>query len=268
MTLLVNNFIENKNEPVTVRLSSPFSEALDKMLDNDFSQLPVIDEQNKPIGFVTYQSITRTLLYREKPTEELSVSDVYDEINKAQIFHGDDALSDMLDRLRDMNAILIVDANEKLMGIVTTYDSTEYFRARSEDLLNVQDIESTIKDLLRFMFQQEEDEPDNERLTRAIDKVTRSNPVSKREYAKALQNYVELIDSGKIDQIAMEQSFELLRGEETETKPFSELTFGDYIALLLDKAQQRQFERLFNHPQDQIRKLLENVRDTRRIHSS
>ena len=51
MANLVNNFMENLNEPVAVQVSDTFSNAIEKMLDNDFSQLPVVDDQNKPIGF-------------------------------------------------------------------------------------------------------------------------------------------------------------------------------------------------------------------------
>jgi len=260
MANLVNGFMESNNEPITVKLSDSFSKALEKMLDNDFSQLPVVNDQNKPIGFVTYQSITRTLMYRETPLKELSVFDVFEEINDTQIIRSDDAVSDMLDRLRNMNAIVVIDGHEKLTGIVTTYDSTEYLRARSEDLLNVQDIESSIKYLLRSIFRQEEDEPDNEDLRRAIKNVTKSNLVSKKEYAKALQHYIGTAGDGEVDQIAMEKSYEELFGETTEVKSFSELTFGDYIALLLHKDQRSQFEQLFNHPSDQIRKLLDDVR--------
>jgi CBS domain-containing protein len=263
MANLVNNFMENLNEPVTVQLSDTFSDALEKMLENDFSQLPIVDDQNKPIGFVTYQSITRTLVYRQTPMEELYVSDVYEEIDKTQVFHGDETLSNMLDRLRDASAIVIVDAQEKLVGIVTASDSTEYLRARSENLLNVQDIESTIKDLLRFIFQQTEDEPDNENVRQAIRNVTQSNLVSKKEYAKALHHYLRIIGNGEVDQIALAKSYDELFGESTEIKSFSKLTFGDFIALLLHKDQQDHFEKLFKHSPNNLRKLLEAVRDTR-----
>src|SRR5262245_46575332 len=138
MATFVNNFMENLNEPVTVQLSDKFSDALEKMLENDFSQLPVVDDQNKPIGFVTYQSITKTLIYRQTPLDELQVLDVYEEIDKAQIFRGDETFSKMLDRLRDISAILTVDTQAKLIGIVTASDATEYLRARAENLLYVQ----------------------------------------------------------------------------------------------------------------------------------
>jgi CBS domain-containing protein len=262
MAKLVDNVIENIQEPFTIKLTDSFSVALEKMLENDFSQLPVVNEQNQPIGFVTYQSITRTLIYRATPSEELSVADVYEEIDKTRIFQGDESLSDMLDRLRDANAILFVDAQGQLIGIFTAADSTEYLRARAEDLLYVQDIESTIRDLIRFIFQQGEDEPDNEKLSTAIKKATKKI-ISKKDYTKALRHYLGIVNNGDLDKPAMEQSYEILLGDEGETKTFSKLTLGDYVALLLDKDQQSQFEQLFGHSPEQFRKLLEAVRDIR-----
>jgi CBS domain-containing protein len=263
MAKLVNSFIENIQEPITVKRSDSFSDALTKMLENDFSQLPVVNEQSRPIGFVTYQSIARTLIYRDTPRDDLLVADVYEEIDKAQILRGDESLSSMLDRLRDTNAILFVDVQEKLIGIFTAADSTEYLRARSEDLLYVQDIESTIKDLLRFIFQQVEDEPDNARLCQAIKNITKTSLISKREYAKALQNYLGLASRDDVNQIAMAKSYDELISESSEMKSFSELTFGDYIALLLHRDQRSQFGQLFNHPPDHVQNLLDNVRKIR-----
>ncbi len=253
----------SKNEPVTVKLTDPFSDAFNLMLENEFSQLPVIDEQFSPIGIVTYQSITRTLLYLETPLDELRVADVYEELNKSQIFRSDDELSDMLDRLRDSNAILINDAHEKLIGIVTTYDSTEYFRARSEDLLNVQDIETTVKDILMFMFQQQEDQPDNEKLRKAIEKVTNTNIVSKKDFSKALRGYMNVVGTDELNHEAMSQSFENNFEKIDEVKSFSDLTLYDYITLLLHKNQQSEFVKLFKHSPDRIRRLLNDVRNTR-----
>ncbi len=263
MSLVFSSFVDEKNQPVTVKLTDHFDDALNKMLDNDFSQLPVVDENDFPIGFVTYQGITFSLVNQEIELDELQVADVYEDINRSQLFRSDDEISDMLNRLRDTNAILIVDTNGKLIGIVTTYDSTEYFRARSEDLLNVQDIETTIKEIIRFIFNQPEDEPDNEALVQAIEKVTNTNLVSKRDYAKALKHYINVVNVGTLDQSAMEQSYEGNFEGKSKVKPFDDLTLYDYIELLLDKNYQDQFENLFGYSPIRIRKLLHNVRKAR-----
>ena len=73
-------------------------------------------------------------------------------VAKNQLFSPDDDLSELLDTLRDTNAVLIVDSEGKLTGIVTSYDSNEYFRRRGKDIILVQDIETTVRDLALTPF--------------------------------------------------------------------------------------------------------------------
>jgi CBS domain-containing protein len=54
--------------------------------------------------------------------------------------------------LKNTYAVLIVNAEGSLIGIVTSYDTTEYFRRRVEDMMYVEDIESTLKDFIRAGF--------------------------------------------------------------------------------------------------------------------
>ena len=60
---------------------------------------------------------------------------------------------------------MIVDGDEKLIGIVTSYDSTEYFRRRAEDMMLVEDIESMVKDLVLAAFTDETGEVNQAKLT-------------------------------------------------------------------------------------------------------
>ena len=55
-----------------------------------------------------------------------------------------------MDDLRERYAVLIVDGEGTLVGIVTSYDTTEYFRRHSEDMMVVQDIESCLKYYIRM----------------------------------------------------------------------------------------------------------------------
>ncbi|MFC1997533.1 DUF4268 domain-containing protein [Chloroflexota bacterium] len=263
MSLVFSSFVDEKKQPVTVKLTDHFDDALNKMLDNEFSQLPVVDDNDFPIGIVTYQSISIAMVNEDMEQDEMLVIDVYDDLNKLQKFRIDDEISDMLNRLRDTNAILIVDTNGKLIGIVTTYDSTEYFRARSEDLLDVQDIETTIKEIIRYMFNQPEDEPDNEGLVEAIERVTNTNLVLIEDFAKALDHYIKSVDGGTFKQKAMAQSYTKHFEQKSNVKSFDDLTLYDYVEILLNKNHQDQFENLFGYPPSRIRKLLHNVRKTR-----
>ena len=263
MSYLVCNLLENRGKPVSVQLSTPVTDALSLMLENDFSQLPTIDADEKPIGFVTYRGIIRTIWYLDCPIEELHVENVYEKITKTQIYRSDDNLFDMLDRLRDNNAILVVDGNDRLIGIVTSYDATEYYRMRAEDMMQVEDIEATLKDLILSAFTISNSELNTQKLQAAIEKIKSSNQPTKKDYAIALSQYLTLANGQKVDQSFMEQSYEEYLKQPAIIPEFSELTLYDYIEILLSPDQSEFFQGVFPHSQDQIRKLFHGVRETR-----
>ena len=162
-----------------------------------------------PSGMVTHESILRALRNFHVKIEDLRVSSA---IVRADKYHSDDDLFDLLDRLRDTYAVLIVDRQEKLVGIVTTYDSTEYFRRRAEDMMLVEDIESMVKDLVLAALSSSDGEPNEAKLAAAIDEITSSGSAQKKQFAKALQQYLKLAghESPTITPTWLEQSFQHL----------------------------------------------------------
>src|SRR5690242_19931325 len=91
---------------------------------------------------------------------------------KAHKYTSEDDLFDLLDDLRGTYAVLIVDGEGKLTGIVTSYDTTEYFRRQAEDMMFVADIESMLKSYIRAAFTLENGDIDQEALQEAIAEVT------------------------------------------------------------------------------------------------
>ena len=124
----VQNLIEGRGEPICATPTDTAQHALAEMIEHDFSQLPVVNEAKVALGMVTYESILRALNHFGLKVEQLLVADT---LVKASLFRPEDDLFDVLDRLRDTNAVLIVDGDQKLLGIITSYDSTEYFRRRA-----------------------------------------------------------------------------------------------------------------------------------------
>ncbi len=74
MPFTVQQLIESYQEPVTVSPGDPAQKALALMVEHDFSQLPVIDENNKPLGIVSGDSIICALNNFGIPLAELHVS--------------------------------------------------------------------------------------------------------------------------------------------------------------------------------------------------
>ena len=85
----------------------------------------------------------------------------------------DDDLFDILDRLKETNAVLVIETYvPELVGIVTSYDTTEYFRNRTEDLMRVEDIELMVKEFIKTAYVDENGELDEAKLNSAVAQVT------------------------------------------------------------------------------------------------
>jgi hypothetical protein len=235
------------------------------MIENDFSQLPVIDESGRPSGMVTHESILRALDNFGMKLEELRVSNAIAD-SKAKAFRPEDDLYDLLDRLKETNAVLIVDGEGKLIGIVTSYDSTEYYRRRAEDMMLVQDVESMLKDLVLIAFVDQTGETDRAKLRLAIEEATCSRKGLMGRYQNALKHYLDLQDQRpvQVERKNLEESFELLAPRE-EPKEFDDLTMNDYCELLLHQGRWNQYRAFFDLAPGALRKLLGSVRDTRNV---
>jgi hypothetical protein len=257
----VQNLIEGRGEPVCVGPSDSVQKALEIMIENDFSQLPVIDDLNRPLGMITYESILQALNNLGVGVDKLSVDDAYD---KAHTYRPEEDLFDLLDRLRDINAVLIVDGDKKLIGIVTTFDSTGYFRRRAEDMMLVEDIEGMLKDSVLSFFSHPGGEQDDDQLKDAIDKITASFLVDKSTYGTALRQYLENSGHSNTEIVpqALEKSYLNLRADK-EPRDFDQLTFYDYMHLFLSEDIWQVYAPILKQDKKAIENMLDAVRKIR-----
>lgn len=271
MTYPVDNLLEGRGIPISVTKHDTVDFALSLMIENDFSQLPVVDENNFPLGMITYESIVRGIINFKANIDKIPVSNV---IVNAPIFSIEDDLFDLLNRLRDTNAVLISDFTGELVGIVTSYDSTEYFRKRAEDLMYIEDIESIIKDLILSYFTHNENFPieqdaiDFEGINSAIEMVTITLDDIRRRFSAALSLYINksTISTNKqeINPEIFEESFMKLQND-PKPKGFEELTLSEYIAILLDKSRWDYYQPIFELSLDNVKNLLDDIRKSRNI---
>jgi signal-transduction protein with cAMP-binding, CBS, and nucleotidyltransferase domain len=164
----VKHLIEDHGIPVCVKKEDLVTRALTQMIEHDYSQLPIIDRDNHPLGMVTYEGILRGVRNFKTTLEEFHVKDV---MTHAPIYNLEDDLFDLLDQLKLTNAVLIIDPGGELTGIVTSYDATAYFRDRTEDLMRVEEIEAGIKDFIRIAYSDKQGSIDEVKLTDAIAKT-------------------------------------------------------------------------------------------------
>jgi CBS domain-containing protein len=153
------------------------------MIEHDYSQLPVVDAADRPLGMVSSDSILRALHYFHNTLQSLRVSHA---LIKVHTYHPQDDLFELLDDLRDSYAVLIVDSDDTLVGIVTSYDATEYFRRRSEDVMLVEDVETMIRDYILAAFTSPTGELKQDELDAIVAETLSEHKDVRNRFAKAL----------------------------------------------------------------------------------
>lgn len=259
MPFRVINLIEGRGLPVAALSSDSVQDALAIMIEQDFSQLPVINDYRIVQGLITSESIVRALNNFDVTTKSLRVSDA---LVRSPYYRAEDDLFDLLKGLRDHYAVVIVDSEDRLIGIVTSYDTTEFFRRRSEDMMIVEDIETTLKDLVLASFLNDSGETDKEALASAIEDVTSSRD-DQRRFRQALARCFELNGiAQKPGEESVQDSFSILKGQKSP-KSFNQLSLNEYVGLFLHKNRWPLYSSLFSLDSAAIRGMLKAVCEVR-----
>lgn len=229
MAVPIHHLTHDRPVPVTIPPHATLEEAVALMIEHDFSQLPIV-ENGKPYGnpasFVTSNSIARALLYFGTPLKDLRVRDA---TVPARTVSADEDLFSKMDDLLDAYAVLVLNPDGTLAGIVTNYDTTQYFRRRAEDMLLVEDIESTLKDHVRVAFGGNESDP-NGSLQTAVNALSSFVDGIRDDCRKAFHKFCGLrsISIAATDiQEVIEKPFAVTERD----RKFDDLTLNEYIQL-------------------------------------
>lgn len=233
MSIVAGQLVQNQ-ELVCALPEHKLNDALKVMIEYNFSQLPVVDADGKPLGIVTSDSIACTLLHFGAKIEELRV---YDALAKLPTHKADEELLDLLDPLLAASAVLVVDPNNgKLVGIITEYDTTQYFRQRAEDIVIVSDIENSLKQHLLTVYDSTEEESPT--LQEAIENLSSSWQANRSRglgALKALQKLYAARDKDEPKKPITNQQLEDIIDKQfpisTDKKTFHDLTLSEFIQL-------------------------------------
>jgi CBS domain-containing protein len=257
----VREFIKDKKPALTTTLDAPLVNAVRSMIGNDYSQLPVVDSENKPIGVVTADSIISAL--HNFPTTLADMPLRYTMVTKPYRIVQDRDILDLFDEMHDGYA-LIVDNVGCLVGIVTSYDATEYFRDRAQDFYLANRIEDLIKDQVLRGFASE---PEGDtKLQEAIESMTNSSRLLRQKFEQALRNYLGVVKESsrpQLDEDALAAVFDRYLDDKRPQFQFDDLTLGPYIDLFLYNDYWPRMEEIFRLEKSAVDHLLGSVRDTR-----
>ncbi len=226
MPYSVEQITPNSTNLTCVEIDDAIMKALDLMIEHNYSQLPVLDEDGCLLGMVTYESIMRATRSFNVKLESLSVRDA---MIKAPHHFQDDDLFDLLDDLKNTNAVVIIDPGRHPTGIVTSFDTTEYLRDRTEDTMRLEEVELTIKDFIKLSYRNDKGEVDEEKLNQAIGGLF-------------VQKDAQLNKT---------------------LREFDDLTLNDYIIMLTDKFTWDFLAPILKMKRDALIELLQKVRKTR-----
>jgi len=264
MPFPIRHLMEDRHKVVTVSLNQPVRLALELMTEHGFSQLPVVDGERRPLGMITTHTILEALKQFGVTIDVLQVADAM--TIKVAKFSPEDDLFDMLEALKKAYAVLIVDGERRLAGIVTNYDTAEFFRQRAEDLMLVQDIETAIKDHILAAFTDETGQLNEQALSAAICEVLPGpKHLNRGRFRHALNHYAKRAFGDKQhnpDDDLLEEALSRLYGED-EPKSFDQLTLAEYIQLFSHKDQWLRYGSVFNLDRKVVYQMLNSVREIR-----
>ena len=228
MPITIRTLIEGRDRPITVAANDSVREALEIMLRHDFTQLPVTTANDAVVGMITSDSIVRAFGAFNVAAEDLRVGDA---MRQVPTYDPDDDIAELLDGLRDSYAALVVDSNDRLMAIVTGFDTAEHFRKQFEDLMVVQDIETAIKDHVLYAFAQLR--LTDAQIEESIRRVGNPEDRVKKKLTSALKSYSANVGV-PVDQEAVLKAIGEVLGTPPQAK-FDRLTLVQYCELLLSE---------------------------------
>jgi len=117
--------------------------------------------------------------------------------------------------------VVIVDAEERLRGIITNYDVMDYFRRRAEDMMLVEDIETMVRDLILYAFSDGAGGADKGKLEAAIKAIDSQRETLHKQFKKGLAHYLQNagLSESKLNPSVAAQSFAIMAPEH-EAKAF------------------------------------------------
>ena len=125
---------------ITVSQSMTFLQAREILLKHHVGRLPVLDDNNKPVGIITEKDFVRAIYkIAEKTLDRILVKDF---MSKNLITaKKTDTIYDCANLMRNnkISSILVMD-DTKLLGIVTKTDIASVFLTQSVDILKVNQI--------------------------------------------------------------------------------------------------------------------------------
>lgn len=140
---------------VSVKRDDSLSKAITLMLINDFSQLPVMQGDRNPEGFINWKTIgERLALCEEDKSCNLKVSDFMEK--DIIVIPKNETIFNAIEQISKYDFLLVKDpTNGKITGIITAHDLNDQFKLLAKPFLLISEIENGLRQLInkaRFLL--------------------------------------------------------------------------------------------------------------------
>lgn len=190
----VERLLPSFGKVITVTHQETVRDALTKMVTNDFSQLPIVDENGHLTGMISEQSISRTYYHVSEQVSLFDLTVDHCQI-KAITLTLETDIFEALDHLQNTNAIVVIEG-KKPVGILTFFDATHFFRELTEGLILVEDIETTLRKYIEAVC--DNDTKMNQALINAFGKDDKDEQLPRRNYEDmSFYHHIQFIITGK-----------------------------------------------------------------------
>ena len=143
-TFRIGNFPAANKKLVTVVMDDALNKAVTKMMQNDFSQLPIMQGERDVKGVISWRSIGARYALG------VGCENVKDAREDAQVIDANGTLFDAIPTIVKYGYVLVRDQRDrKITGIVTASDLSLQFQQLAEPFLLLREIELHIRRLLR-----------------------------------------------------------------------------------------------------------------------
>ena len=157
VAITVVDLLKERKAPTVARIDEPVEVAVERMMEHDFSQLPVVKPEvgeARLVGMVSMTSIARAALHTRSSLATLQVMHALEP--KPVRIKLEATMWDALELLQHTKALLVVDGEDRLRGLLTDYDCATELRRRSENLLALEDVEVGIRLIIRSLHRDRE----------------------------------------------------------------------------------------------------------------
>lgn len=131
------------NTPLSINRDCTLEKAYHVMWKNDFSQLPIMNDERNILGLISWQSIAKGLIARKGSDKVKDYS-----TNDYKILDENTPLFDAIREVINYGVVFVKNGEGKIKGPVTTSDLNEEFIEQIEPYILLEQIENYIRIIL------------------------------------------------------------------------------------------------------------------------